>query len=515
MNGAQALLKTLAASGVEVCFANPGTTEIQLVAALDDVTAIRPVLSLFEGVCTGAADGYARITGRPAMTLLHLGPGMANGLANLHNARRARSPILNLVGDHATWHREADAPLTSDIVSLARPMSCWVRSATSAATLASDGVDALMAAVKPPGGVATLIVPQDCQWSDTDGPAAAPTPPTRGRVPADTIESAARTLRETSAAVLFLGGNALSEQGLRAAARIAAVAECRVLVETFAARREAGAGLPDFQRLPYFPEPALDALVLTQALVLAGALDPVAFFGYPNVPSRLAPPDAEVRTLARPEDDAAAALEALADALAAPAVPAPPSQRPELPAGALSVRTLGQAIAALLPDNAIVVNEAMTSGGGFDALSGQAAVHTALRLTGGAIGQGLPTAVGAAIAAPDRKVLAFQADGSGLYTVQSLWTMAREQLDVTVVIAANNAYHILQAELGRAGIEEPGPAARSLTDLTGPVLDWVQIAQGFGVPARRASTAEELADALANGFNEPGPCLIEAVLATS
>ena len=518
MNGGQALMETLAGAGVEVCFANPGTTEMQLVAALDDVPAIRPVLSLFEGVCTGAADGYARMTGRPACTLLHLGPGLANGLANLHNARRARSPIVNLIGNHATWHLEADAPLTSDIVSLASPMSAWVGSATSAATVAQAGADAVQAARTPPGGVATLIIPQDCQWDEAPGPVAARAPIEAAAASGDAVEAAARALGERSPAVLFLGGNALGERGLRAAARVEAATGCRVLVETFAARREEGRGMPGFERLPYFPEPALKALAPAQALVLAGALDPVSFFGYPDTPSRLAPADAPVHTLARPEEDVAGALEALAGALKARALQA--GEAPNgaeassiaAPTGELTVATLGQGIAALLPENAIVVNEAATSGGGFEALSARAARHTSLGLTGGAIGQGLPTAVGAAVAAPERPVLAFEADGSGMYTVQSLWTMAREQLDVTVVVAANHAYRILQVELGRAGIDEPGPAARSLTDLGGPALDWVTIARGFGLPSTRATTADELCAELSRSLAEPGPSLIEALI---
>ncbi len=513
MNGAEALFRTLAGAGVEVCFANPGTTEMQFVAAFDDVPAIRPILSLFEGVCTGAADGYGRIAGKPALTVLHLGPGLSNGLANLHNARRARTPLINLIGDHATWHRAADAPLSSDIVSLATPMSNWVREATSAQGLAADGADAWAASMQAPGGVATLIVPQDCQWDPAEGPALAPSQAAAEPADSTTIEAAAGALRDGPAVVLLLGGAGLGEAGLRAAARVEAATGCRVLIETFAAGRESGAGLPDFERLPYFPEPALQALAGASAVILAGALDPVAFFGYPDTPSRLAPEGAALITLATPYQDVAGSLVALADTLGAPTdVPIDDRPRPDAPSGALTVPSLGQALAAHLPENAIVVNEAATSGAGFDAIGGSAPRHTVLGLTGGAIGQGLPTAVGAAVAAPDRKVLAFQADGSGMYTVQSLWTMAREALDVTVVVAANNAYQILQVELHRSGIDEPGPAVRSLTDLGNPRLDWVTIAQGFGVPGSRATTADELSAALRRSFAEPGPSLIEAVL---
>lgn len=515
MNGAEALLRTFAQAGVDTCFANPGTTEIQLVAALDEVDEIRPVLSLFEGVCTGAADGYGRITGRPALTLVHLGPGFANGLANLHNARRARSPIINLVGDHASWHLAADAPLTSDIVGLASPMSNWVHSAADAGSLPADGAAALAAALSPPGQVATLIVPQDAQWSESGGPAPTPTPAAPATVPAASIDAAADVLRNSKSVAIMLGGPALRAPALRAAQRVATAAGdgCRVFVETFGATRDAGRHLPDFPRLPYFPEPAIEALDGIDTLILAGALDPVAFFGYPDTPSRLAPESAAVVTLAQPQHDCGAALEALADALgAAPDVVIDERLTLEPATGELKVSSLGQSLAAQIPENAIVVSEAATSAAAFEALSAAAHPHTTLGLTGGAIGQGLPTAVGAAIAAPDRPVLCFEADGSGMYTVQSLWTMAREALDVTVVIAANDAYRILQAEFGRAGVAEPGPAARGLTALSGPRLDWVTIAQGFGVPASQATTADELNSALALALAEPGPHLIEALV---
>ncbi len=386
MNGAEALLRTFAHAGIDTCFANPGTTEIQLVAALDEVSQIRPVLSLFEGVCTGAADGYGRITGRPALTLVHLGPGFANGLANLHNARRARSPIINLVGDHASWHLAADAPLNSDIAGLALPMSGWVRSAKDADNLPADGAAALAAALSPPGQVATLIVPQDAQWSESTGPAPTPESATTATVPAASIEAAARALRNSESVAIMLGGTALRASALYAAQRIASVVgdSCRIFIETFGATRDAGRHLPDFPRLPYFPEPAIEALDGIDTLILAGALDPVAFFGYPNIPSRLAPESAAVVTLCEPQHDCFAALEALADTLAAP-TDVTLSQRPVLePAsGELKVSSLGQSLASQIPDNAIVVSEAATSAATFAALSGAANPHTTLGLPGG------------------------------------------------------------------------------------------------------------------------------------
>jgi acetolactate synthase-1/2/3 large subunit len=512
VNGAESLLRTAAAAGVDLCLANPGTTEMQLVAGLDAVAGVRAVLGLFEGVCTGAADGYARMTGRPALTLLHLGPGFANGIANLHNARRAHSPLVNLVGDHASWHLAADAPLTSDIESLARPVSAWMRTTTSAKRAAGDVAEAIAAARTAPGGVATLVLPQDSQWEEAGGPAR-PIEPAPPRAPDDSaVEAAAAALGAGPHAALFLGGRALSERGLRAAARVAAASGCRVLHETFFARLERGAGVPAFERLPYFPEQASQALASLEQLVLAGAREPVAFFGYPDGASRLAPDAAEVLELADAETDAVAALEQLAERLAAGEVAVTDVARPERPTGELGVASLGQALAALQPEGAIVMDEGATSGLAYFALAAGARRHTLLSLTGGAIGQGLPCAVGAALACPSRKVIALQADGSGMYTLQALWTAAREGLDIVTVVCANRAYRILQAELGRAGIAEPGPQARSLTDLTHPEIDWVSLARGLGVPGTRVETADAFCSAFEGALAEPGPSLIEALL---
>jgi acetolactate synthase-1/2/3 large subunit len=513
MNGAESLMRTAVSAGVDLCLANPGTTEMPLVAALDAVPGVRAVLGLFEGVCTGAADGYARMSGRPALTLLHLGPGFANGIANLHNARRARSPIVNLVGDHASWHLDADAPLTSDIESLARPVSGWVQTCASAKDLAGDLAAAIRAAQTPPGQVATLVVPQDCQWDEADGPAVSLDPPAPAAVDEATVWAAADALRADAPAALLLGGSALSEAGLSAAARIAAVTGCRVLHETFFARLERGGGLPAFERLPYFPEQATETLAPVRQLVLAGARDPVAFFGYRGAKSRLASEEANVLELAAPEADVLGALDSLAERTGAPTSAAiPAGERPVAATGELSVGALGQTLAGCQPEGCIVVDEGATSGLAYYALAAHAPRHSLLLLTGGAIGMGLPCAAGAALACPDRKVVAFQADGSGMYTLQSLWTFARESLDVVTVICANRAYRILQAELGRAGIAEPGPQAQSLTDLARPEIDWVSLGKSLGVPGTRVETADAFAQALARAFAEPGPALIEALL---
>lgn len=514
MNGAESLVRTALAAGVDVCFANPGTTEMHLVGALDAVPGLRAVLGLFEGVCTGAADGYARMAERPALTLLHLGPGMANGIANLHNARRARSPIVSVVGDQATWHLANDAPLTSDIESLARPVSKWVRTSKAAADLATDVASAIAAAQTVPQGVASLIVPADCAWESAAGPASPKAPPAATRADAKAIEAAASALRRGEPSILLLGSAALREPGLRAAARVAAASGCRLMSDTFVARIDRGGPLPAVERLPYFPEQLIEVLSGTAHLVLAGTAEPVAFFGYPGKPGRPRPESCRLHAMAAPEHDAVAALEALADALGAPAgVERPePGGRPERPSGPLSPSSLAAAIASLQPEGAIVVDEAATSGAAYPALSVGCPAHTVLGLTGGAIGQGLPCATGAAIACPDRPVIAFQADGSAMYTVQALWTQAREGLDVTTVLCSNREYRILRVELARADIQQPGPQAQAMTSLANPDLDWVSISRGLGVPATRVETADALVRDLERALAEPGPHLIEAVV---
>jgi acetolactate synthase-1/2/3 large subunit len=512
MNGAESLIRTLIGAGLDHCFANPGTTEMPMVRALDEVDGMRTVLCLFEGVCTGAADGYARMAGKPGLTLLHLGPGFANGIAYLHDARRARSPVVNLIGDHATWHLAADAPLNSDIESLARPVSAWVRRSRSAGELAGDAAEAVAAASRRPGSIATLIVPHDYQLAPVNGPAPAIPVPPPPSVSGEAVEQAARVIR--SEAVLFLGGHALQGRGLKAAARIAAASGCKLICETFPARWERGTGTPIIERLPYFPEQAIAALSPFKSVVLAGARPPVAFFGYPGLPSFLIPAERQTVVLATPEDDIAAALETLADALGAPdEIEVNPVRTiPPRPEGKINPETLSAAVAALLPENAVVMDESNTSAGPFCVMSQSAPRHSYLTQPGGAIGLGLPCATGAAIACPDRPVITLQADGSAMYTLQSLWTQAREQLNVKTIICNNGGYRILGIELMRAGVKEFGKQAQSLMNLTDPALDWVRLAQGMGVPAVRAETADELTSALERALSESGPRLIDAVL---
>jgi acetolactate synthase-1/2/3 large subunit len=512
MNGAESLWRTAAAAGIDICFANPGTTELALVKALDDVGRIRGVLCLFEGVCSGAADGYARMSGRPAATLLHLGPGLGNAIANLHNARRARSAVLALVGDHATWHRDVDPPLASDIESLARPVSRWVRTSRSPSGVARDAAEAIAVAQSPPGGVATLIVPADCQTSETDGPLdpIAPEPP--GRVGSAEIERVAAALRGARRAALYLGARALLEEGQRAAARIAAQTGCRILAETFPARLERGGGLPAIERLPYFPERAAAFLAGLELLVLAGVTEPVSFFGYPGLPSRLTPAGCVLDTLASPQDDASAALEALADALGAsrtPAAAASIAAPAELSDGRLDVAGLAAVLASTLPEGVIVIDEAATSRPPWLLRSGPGPRNTLLTVPGGSIGMGPPCATGAALACPERTVVSLQGDGGALYTLQALWTQAREQLHVVTIICANRKYQVLRVELQRAGVAELGAQASALTDLSHPPVDWVSLARGLGVPAVRVETVAALHEALGRGLSEPGPLVIE------
>ncbi|TKJ34210.1 acetolactate synthase large subunit [Blastococcus sp. CCUG 61487] len=512
MNGAQALIRTLVDAGVDVCFSNPGTSEMHFVAALDDVPEMRGVLTLFEGVATGAADGYARMAGRPGATLLHLGPGMGNGLANLHNARRGRTPMVNVVGDHARSHKRYDAPLESDIDAVAGTVSTWVRRSLSPADVAADAAEAVAAARQ--GGVATLILPADVSWEEGAEPATPLTVRPAPRVAPSVVEEIAKVVGAGEPTVLFLGGDVMaSPEGQLAAARVAAGTGARLVAETFPARSARGAGLPDLHRLPYPPEMAMAALSGTKHLVLAGTTAPVHFFAYPGLPGQPVPEDCTVHVLSAPGEDGVAALEALAE-LAAPGAEPQVTERetPELPSGPLNPRSMAAVVGALLPENAIVVDEALTSGAGLTEMTSAGPRHDWLSLTGGAIGDGLPTALGAAVACPDRPVIGIQADGSAMYTISALWSYAREQANITTIICDNGSYAILEHELTRVGAASDGERARKLLDLTGPGLDFVALAQGMGVPATRATTAEELADQLRAALAEPGPHLIDAVL---
>jgi acetolactate synthase-1/2/3 large subunit len=510
MNGAEALARTLAGAGVNVCFANPGTSEMHFVSALDRVPGLRCVLGLAETVVAGCADGYARIAGKPAATLLHCGPGLANGLANFHNARRAHSPIVSIVGDQATFHRPHDAPLTADTEALARTVSCWVRTCTGAANVGADASAAVQAARTPPGGIATLVLPADCAWNEGASAVAPLAVPARTAVAAQCIESARRALRSRLPAMLLLSGDALGERGLRAAARIAHASGAQLRTPTQVPRMARGRGRTPVDRIPYVVDAALQVLKDVRHLVLAGAKAPVGFFAYPGKPSTIWPAECEVHVLARPEEDVAGALEALADSLGAPAdAPARTDlPQPEVHGGPFKPDAFGRTLAALLPENSIVAEDAVTSGRALFPPTWAAAPHDWIQNTGGAIGYGFPAATGAAVAAPDRKVVCLEADGAGMYTLQALWTQARERLDVVNVVFANRRYAILQGELAAVGAQ-PGPASRELFDLSRPELRWTKIAEGMGVESARVETLERFADVFASACSRRGPFLIE------
>jgi acetolactate synthase I/II/III large subunit len=516
MNGAEVLVKTAVACGIEICFANAGTTEMPIVMAFDAVPGMRPILGLFEGVCTGAADGYGRMREYPAMCLLHLGPGLANGIANLHNARRARTPLVNVIGDHASWHLEADAPLTMNIEGLAETVSGWLCTSRDAESISRDMADAVAAALQ--GQIASLIVPHDHQW--LQGSEDLVTPPRVAYAPLDfdRIEATVGLLKSARKALILMDGKALRKRGLLAAARIKAATGCDLMSVTFPAYMDRGAGLPFLPRVPYFPEQAIAALSSYEAVIMAGTREPVAFFGYENGASYLLAPDTRKLHIAGEGQDAAGALEVLADALHAPRAENDLREmvsiysRPAIPGGKLTAERAATVLAALQPDQAIIIDEGLTSSFAYYPQAATVAPHSFITITGGAIGQGIPCATGAAVACPDRAVINIEADGSAMYTVQALWTQAREDLNVTTLICSNRSYSILQVEMMRAGCAAPGPKSLSLTDLGNPTLDWVSVSQGMGVPAVSVTMAEDLAEELQRALAEPGPHLIEMIL---
>ena len=510
MNGAESLARTLVACGVDTCFANPGTSEMHFVSALDRVAGLRCVLGLAETVAAGCADGYARMAGRPAATLFHCGPGLGNAIANLHNAKRAHTPIVNIVGDHATYHRPYDAPLTADTEGLARTVSSWVRTSTSARSVGADAAAAVRAARTPPGGTATLILPADCAWDEGAEECAVLVPPVRAAVAQGGVKKIAAALRSGQPSMLLLSGEALGEAGLRAANRIAHATQAKLRTPTQVPRMARGRGRVPVDRVPYVVDAALKVLEGTRHLVLAGAKAPVAFFAYPGKPSKLWPQDCELHHLAGAAEDVVGALEALADELSA-ARDAPIRDdvaKPALHGGPFKPEAFGLTLAALLPENAIVAEDAVTSGRALFPLTWGAAPHDWIQITGGAIGHAFPAATGAAIACPGRKVVCLQADGAGMYSLQALWTQAREKLDVVNVVFANRRYAILQGELAAVGAQ-PGPASRELFDLSRPEIRWTKLAEGMGVEAVRVETLEGFADAFTSAGARRGPFLIE------
>jgi acetolactate synthase I/II/III large subunit len=517
MTGAECLLRTLLNQGVDLCLANPGTSEMQFVAALDRVPGMRAVLCLFEGVCSGAADGYARMVRKPAATLLHLGPGLGNAVANLHNAKKARVPLINIVGEHATAHLRYDAPLTANIAALAGVVSGHVKVVESAQAMGTAAAEAVRAAMQPPGQVATLIVPADFSWSAAGEPGAAAPPPSWPTPSIEAVRDAARILRSGEPAALVLSGGTLLARGMEAAGRVCAATGARVFLHRFAARYDRGAGRFEGERIPYFPEPAEETMAGLKHLILVETTPPVSFFAYPGRRSCLAPETCRVSTLAAVAEDGTAALEALAAECGAAslAAPATEARRPEVVRqGPLTAAAIGGTLGALLPEGAVISDEMVSSTDPiWEALRG-AAPHSYLPNPGGAIGMGLPLAVGAALARPGSKVLALEADGSAMYTPQSLWTMARERLDVVTVIFNNRRYRILDIEMRRTGAEGFGPKAEGLIDIGHPDLDWVKLAHSMGVEAGRAETPDEFAKLLEAALKTSGPWLIDAQLAS-
>ena len=514
MNGAESLLRTLIANNINVCFMNPGTSEMQFVNALDRIPEMRGVLCLFEGVCSGAADGYARMTGNPAATLLHLGPGLGNGLANFHNARKARSPIVNIVGEHSTQHLGHDAPLTADIEAFARPVSGWVRTLDLASNMGAAAAAAVTAAIGQPGQVATLIIPADYSWSDAGEPASGVARAKREIPSREHVRAIATLLRKNESVGIVLGGSALQIRALRAASRIRAVTGAKIFANRNAGRMTRGSGVPAVERIPYFPEAAQTLLAPHKRLILVESKQPVSFFGYPGLRSTLAAPDCVFETLAEESQDGTAALEQLAEELGAPPeTREPAAAAPSLPYGEpLTPSTIGRVVAALSPEDSIFSDEAVSSSEPIYQQLAAALPHDFLPVTGGSIGQGLPVAVGAAIACPDRKVIALEADGSAMYTMQALWTMARERLNVTVVILANRRYRILDIEMRRTGAGAIGPRADRMLDLNDPTPDWVSLSEGMGVAAVRATNADEFIRAFGEAVKQRGPRVVEAVI---
>ena len=510
--GAQALVGTLADNGVTACFANPGTSEMHLVTALDGEPRIRSVLCLFEGVATGAADGFARVSGVPAMTLLHLGAGYLNGGANIHNAGRASTPMINVIGDHAVPHLKHDAPLTSDIMGLAGPNSGWIKSADKVADTGRLASEAFAASYGPKPGPVSLLLPADSAWDEGGIHGPAVRAPHLRQVPEETIAAAASALQSATKPVLLINGSALGEAGLVAASRLKA-AGVRVMTDTFFWKLRRGAGVFAPERMQYFAEMAMADLEGSDLMLIAGTNVPVAFFSYPGKPSVLVPEDCATFDLGGAETDSAATLVALADALGAEAAaPVQVLAALEPPTGELNAGTVAESLVRHMPEDAIVSDDGVSNGLASYVATEQARQHDWMMLTGGAIGQGMPLALGAAIAAPDRKVICLSGDGAGMYTNQALWSMAREGADVTTIVFVNHSYRILNIELYRTGAGNPSPTAKNMLSIGGPDIDWVGLSQSMGVPAVEAATAEEFDAALADAVAAPGPRLIAAIV---
>jgi acetolactate synthase-1/2/3 large subunit len=514
MNGAESLVQTLTDQGVDICFANPGTSEMHFLKALEN-PRMRSVLCLFEGVCTGAADGYYRMKGTPASTLLHLGPGLANGLANIHNAKRASSGMVNIVGEHSAAHLKYDPPLMSDIEGLARPLSHWVRRVESPRAVAWDVATAVEKASEHVGQIATLILPGDTSWQEAGEPVAPPRAVARAKIPdAARVEHIAQVLRSGEPALIVLAGHSSRGRAIELAGKLKAATGCRLATQFFTARIERGAGRVTLERIPYAVGQAVEYLKAFKHIITVETTEPIAFFSYPDKPSLLKSPGTSVHSLVEIGEDGEAGLEMLVEAVGAAGTPAVLRHRSDAtpPTGALSPATIAQALAAALPENCILVDESLTTGRETMGLTVGAAPHDLINNMGGSIGYATPVATGAALACPDRRVFCMVGDGSAMYTIQSLWTQAREGLNITTIIFANNSYAILKAEYANMGAGAPGARALAMIDIDRPRIDWLAMAKSMGVPAVAVDTAEAFHKAMVDSVNESGPCLIEVRL---
>jgi acetolactate synthase-1/2/3 large subunit len=513
MNGAETLVETLLASGVKVCFANPGTSEMHFVHALDRHPEMRCILCLFEGGVSGAADGYYRMSGEVAATLLHLAPGFGNAFANLHNARKAQSGVLNIMGDHADYHLRFEAPLKGDTVGVAQAVSHWTRVCSASGKVANDAAEAIQAARAKGGQIATLILPANTAWEDASSFAVASPPPALRRPSEAEVKAAAHALRQPGA-ILMVDGPALYTDLGHLAKRVTKACGARLMQPFFVSRFRRGTGAVKIERMAYRIEDNLKLLAGASSLVLCGTARPAGFFAYPGLPSTPDDPETRLIELCSREMDIAWTLQALAAELGeAQLTPEDfvPDDRPAQAEGTITMAKVGESIAALMPGDCVVVDEGITASAHLAPALKRAPGHDVLTITGGSIGFGLPNAVGAAVACPDRKVLVMEGDGSGMYTLQSLWTLAREGLDVTTVIFANRGYQILREELAAMGVNEVGRNAQRMFDVEGPSLDWVALAQGHGVQAVRVTDMDNFNAAFADAMAQRGPRLIEVV----
>lgn len=510
MNGSECLVGTLINHGVDLLFTNPGTSEVGLLAEIGTSEQIRAVPVLFEGIAAGAADGYFRMTGCPAATMLHVGPGLANAWSALHNAAKARSGVVNIVGQLSEAHLEYESPLKSDLLALATSVSDVVRYPLSSARVGIDAHAAADAAKR--GKVATLVMANDVGWSDG---AELATPPGAQNTDAHgALDPAAMTALKQGPRTLFLlGGLALDVGAQRDAAAIASATGCSVMIEWANARCERGGDLPSWARIPYPVDEAVRTLAAYDTIVLCGAAEPIAFFNYRNSPSRLAAPSARVIDLHAEGADVRLALGAARRALASdPARPCHPPASRYTYGAPKSPDPVSAAIAAALPEDAIIVNEAITSASDLFAASAAAPRHTWLDNLGGSIGFALPAAIGAAIGAPGRRVIALCGDGSTMYSLQGLWTMARENLDITVLVFANRAYKILINELVQASDAHLNDRTFSLLQLDNPAIGWAKLSGSLGVDATRVHSFDQLKAALTLALDTQGPRLIEVVI---